>query len=99
MPGTSGILSPFGKIKGLHFNDSREPDGYEFSVKKDLDRILKEEGYHRIEIEVDTADDYYRLIDELCNFNRTAITVSGTSKNPRLVIVETEEPENLDEPA
>ena len=87
-PGTSGILSPFGKIDGLYFNNSREPDDYEFNFKQDLSRIMKEDGVEYIEILLDNKDDYYKLIDELAEFNKNCITVSGTSKNQYNIILE-----------
>ena len=96
-PGTSGILSPFGKIDGLYFNNSREPNDFEFNLKQDLSRIMKEEGVEYIEIECDNKEDYYKLIDKLSEFNKNCITVSGTSKNKYNVILEnTTEEDSVD---
>ena len=57
MPGTSGVLSPFGQIEGLYFNNSSEPDDFEFNFKKDLSRVLEEEGVERIEIKADNKEE------------------------------------------
>ena len=91
MPGTSGVLSPFGKIDGLYFNNSREPDDFMFDFKKDIKKIMDEDGVDYLEIKVDNKDDYYKLLSELSNFNDNAITVNGTSKDVYTVIVENEE--------
>lgn len=91
MPGTSGVLSPFGKIDGLYFNNSREPDDFMFDFKKDIKKIMDDEDVEYLEIKVDNKDDYYKLLSELSNFNDNAITVSGTSKDVYTVIVENEE--------
>ena len=91
MPGTSGVLSPFGKIDGLYFNNSREPDDFMFDFKKDIKKIMDEDNVDYLEIKVDNNDDYYKLLSELSNFNDNAITVNGTSKDVYTVIVENEE--------
>ena len=91
MPGTSGVLSPFGKIDGLYFNNSREPDDFMFDFKKDIKKIMDEDNVDYLEIKVDNKDDYYKLLSELSNFNDNAITVNGTSKDVYTVIVENEE--------
>ena len=91
MPGTSGVLSPFGKIDGLYFNNSREPDDFMFDFKKDIKKIMDEDDVDYLEIKVDNKDDYYKLLSELSNFNDNAITVNGTSKDVYTVIVENEE--------
>ena len=91
MPGTSGVLSPFGKIDGLYFNNSREPDDFMFDFKKDIKKIMDDEDVEYLEIKVDNKDDYYKVLSELSNFNDNAITVNGTSKDVYTVIVENEE--------
>ena len=87
-PGTSAVLSPFGQIEGLYFNNSSEPDDFEFNFKKDLSRVLEEEGVERIEIKADNKEDYYKILDQLYEFNKGCITVSGTSKEKYTLIVE-----------
>ena len=87
-PGTSGVLSPFGNIQGLSFNDSKEPSSKEFELKKDIEKILSTKGVECIQITTETEDDYYRLLDELAEFNKDSIICSGTSRNPLSVIIE-----------
>ena len=67
-PGTSGILSPFSKIKGLYFNDDNEPDNFMFEFKQDIERILKDKGVDYIDIKVDNKEDYYRIMNNLADF-------------------------------
>lgn len=97
MPGTSGILTPFGNIEGLYFNNSSEPDGYAFDFKQDIRKIMEGGDVEYIEIEADNKQDYYKILDELTKFNKNAITISGTSKNRYTVIVENLEGEDVDD--
>lgn len=90
-PGTSCILSPFGKIEGLYFNNSKEPDDVMYNLKQDISRIMKEEGVEYIEIQCETKEDYYKIIDSLVDFNKDAITVSGVSKKEFNIIIESVE--------
>ena len=70
MPGTSGVLSPFGKINGLYFNDSREPDDYMYNFKQDISKIMKEDGveYYDVSARVyamqDVSSNVENTIDE-----------------------------------
>lgn len=91
MPGTSGVLSPFGEIDGLYFNDSREPDDFMYEFKKDIKNILDADGVEYIEIHAEDKKDYYRILDKLSEFNKECITVSGTSKDNLTVILENQE--------
>ena len=72
----------------MYFNNSSEPDDFEFNFKKDLSRVLEEEGVERIEIKADNKEDYYKILDQLYEFNKGCITVSGTSKEKYTLIVE-----------
>lgn len=96
-PGTSGVLSPFGKIKGFYFNDSKEPDDYEFEFVNDLTRILKNKGVDYIAIKCDNKDDYYNILDKLTEYNKDCITVSGISKDKMTLIIENDTEEDADE--
>lgn len=87
-PGTSGILSPFGKIDGLYFNNSREPDEYLYEFKKDISRIMEAEDVEYIEIKTEDKESYYKLLDELIKFNKDSIIVSGTSRDKYTLILE-----------
>ena len=88
MPGTSGVLSPFGKIKGLYFNDSKEPDDVMYNLAQDISKLMKEEGVEFIGIDCETKEDYYKIIDALAAFNDNAIKVSCTSKRDLNIIIE-----------
>ena len=97
MPGTSGVLSPFGKINGLYFNDSREPDEYMYNFKQDISKIMKEDGVEYIEILADSKEQYYDILDKLADFNNNNITISGTSKNKEIIIIENDDKDESEE--
>lgn len=91
-PGTSGILSPFSKIKGLYFNDENEPDNFMFEFRNDIERILKEKGVEYIDIKVDNKEDYYRIMNNLSNFNNDKIKMFWrTEDNYAMTIAAVEE--------
>lgn len=96
-PGTSGVLSPFGKIDGLYFNESKEPDDCEFLLKQDISKLMEDESITYIQIKMDDKKDYYRLLDKLSEFNKNSIIVSGTSRNAETIIIEKELDEDADE--
>lgn len=96
-PGTSGILSPFGKIEGLYFNNSSEPDDFTFDFKKDIKNIMDKDGVEYLEINCDNKKDYYKILNALVDFNEDSITVSGTSKDNFKIIVENSEDADSDE--
>lgn len=58
---------------------------------------MKEDGVEYIEILLDNKEDYYKLIDELSEWNRKSLTVSGTSKNQYNIILENNTEEESDE--
>lgn len=90
-PGTSGVLTPFGKIKGFYFDESNETDAFRFEYAKDLEHVMAEEHYEYIKINCDTKEEYYALLNKLSEFNRGSFTVSGTSREKYEIIVENTE--------
>ena len=92
------MLSPFGNIEGLYFNNSKEPDDVMFNLEKDISRIMKADGFEYIEISCEDKADYYKIIDYLTAYNDSAIKVSGTSRDALNIIIENAEDENT-EPA
>ena len=89
-PGTSGILSPFSKIKGLYFNNDGEPDTMLIAFVKDVNRMLKQEGYTVLEIEFDSPDEYYDIMNYVEYFLDNEIRVYGVDRNKPTVIFERE---------
>lgn len=87
-PGTSGVLSPFGKIEGLYFDDSKEADNFRFNFQKDVSDIMKEEGVEYLEVDLNNKDDYVKLMEELNRFTNHSIKVFGTSKDEYKVYIE-----------
>lgn len=88
LPGTSGVLSPFGKIDGLYFNNSDEPNKFMYDFKNEIKDILKSDDVDYIELQCDNKEDYYNLLAELSKMSHDSITVSGTSKNKLNIIIE-----------
>lgn len=95
-PGTSGILTPFGKIKGLYFDNSDEPDEFMYNFKEDIKNLLKEDGVDYIDIKADNKTDYYRLLEELEDFTKDNIKISGTSRHEYEIEITTDEKNESD---
>ena len=93
-PGTSGLLTPFGKINGLYFSNSHEPDGFMFNFKQDVSKLMESENVEYIEIKAECKEDYYKILDELSEFTEKSLKISGTSKDPLNIIIE--KPVDLD---
>ena len=72
-PGTSGLLTPFGKINGLYFSNSK---------------LMESENVEYIEIKAECKEDYYKILDELSEFTEKSLKISGTSKDPLNIIIE-----------
>ena len=68
---------------------------YEF--KQDLHKIMENDNVNYIEINCDSKEAYYKLIDELVEFNKNAITVNGTSKEQYNIILEKTEDADAEE--
>ena len=91
-PGTSGLLTPFGKIKGLCFDDSEEPEDFYYKLNQDLSDFTERNGINYIKIDCDNPGDYYRIINELHKINKDDVSVYGTSRDGEMsIIIESEE--------
>lgn len=87
-PGTSGILTPFGKIDGLYFDNSKEPNDFEYNFKKDLEKITSDDGYEHIGLKADNKEEYYEALDKILEFNKDIITIERKLKEEQDIIQE-----------
>lgn len=92
MPGTSGLLTPFGKIKGLCFDDSPEVEEFFYNLDNDLAEFNKQHSVNYIKIDCEDPRDYYKIINSIHKMNKEGISVQGTSREGEMsVIIESEE--------
>lgn len=94
-PGTSGLLTPYGKIKGAYFDDSPEKDNFMYEFQKDLSEILKKKGVQYIKLDFDSESDFYDAIMALQESNLD-IKIYGTSKEGHCEVVVEDEIDNDD---
>lgn len=94
MPGTSGVLSPFGKIDGLYFDNSSEPDNFMYDLSRDIKKIMEEEGATYLEFKADNKEDFHKILNTINTMNDGLLSVKGTSKDKYTVIVEN--PDDVD---
>ena len=57
-PGTSGVLSPWGKMDGLYFDGSPEPDNFRFEFQKAVLAVAEKEGVEKVILNFSDKDDY-----------------------------------------
>ena len=89
------MLSPFGPIQGLYFNNNPEPDDYEYDFKKDIDNIMdnmcNKNNIDYITIKASDKKTYYNILDELLKFNKNAIKVYSVSNDDDVIIIENDD--------
>lgn len=93
----AGLLSPFGKISGLYFDDSPEKDDFMFQFQKDLEEIEKKQGIRYIKLDFDSENDFYNALMELHDYLMNNVKMYGTSKSGHYEIVVEAETDDDDE--
>ena len=96
-PGTSGLLSPYGKINGLSFDSSMEPDNFRFEFIEAIREVLKEDGVDYVDMVFDNPDDYYAMVNTIHKFNEDNIHIRYEQRKKDYDQVKTEEEEDLEE--
>lgn len=86
-PGTSGLLTPFGKMDGLYFDASMEPDDEVFRLRNAIEDLAHREGVDYIKINFDTEEDFYRAANVMRNFVDNSIKVYMTSKDDDYTLI------------
>lgn len=86
-PGTSGLLSPFGKISGLYFDDSDEKNNFSYEFQKDLEDIEKTRGIAYIKFDFDSENDFYNAMMNMQQYVTDNVKLYGTSKEGHYEIV------------
>jgi len=89
--GTSGILSPFAKIKGLYFDSNGEPDEFMKEFTNDINRLISESPNGGIIIEFEDNESYYEILNYIDKYLDENIKVFGVDRNKPTVIFEREE--------
>ena len=85
-PGRNGLLSPWGKIKGLYFDDSMETGNFFWNLQHDLNEYYRDKGKIYIMMEFDKEEDYYSALYQLQQMN-DEVHCYGTSKEGHLGLV------------
>lgn len=96
-PGTSGLLSPFGKISGLYFDDSDEKNNFSYEFQKDLEEIEKTRGIAYIKLDFDSENDFYNAMMNMQQYVNDNVKLYGTSKEGHYEIVVESESDLEDE--
>lgn len=88
MPGTSGILCPFGKIDGFMFNNDPEPDTFIPEFLSDLKEKMEKGGYEFVGINFgDDIDSYYDILMHAKDLEKDHFQVHMTSRNQPEIII------------
>ena len=90
-PGRNGLLSPWGNIKGLYFNDSAEVGDFLYNLQEDLKAYYDKKGTPFICLQFDNPEDYYAMMYELQQENDN-MKCYGTSREGHMeIVVDTED--------
>ena len=87
MPGTSGLLSPFSDLNSFYFSETDEPEDFIIKFNEDINKIIKTKGVEYIDINCNTKEDYFTIVNALTDFNDT-VKVSGLSNKNYTIKVE-----------
>lgn len=80
-PGTSGVITPFCKTYGLHFNDENEPEDFKYNFEKDIESYRNEiNDSYIINLGVDNIQDYFEMQGRFRDFNKR-MTITETQSN------------------
>ena len=96
-PGTSGVISPYSKIKGLNFDDSLEPDDFKFKYLKEVEKVMEEEGTSHTGITFKNKGEYYEFLNDVHDFVDKNVKVAYTKKESDFDSVQIEDEEDLED--
>lgn len=85
-PGRNGLLSPWGKINGLYFDDSMETGNFFWNLQHDLQKYYQDKGKIYLMMEFEKEEDYYNMLYNLQQYS-DEIHCYGTSKEGHLGLV------------
>ena len=74
-PGRNGLLSPWGKIKGLYFDDSMETGNFFWNLQHDLNEYYRDKGKIYIMMEFDKEEDYYSALYQLQQMKKITTSI------------------------
>jgi predicted adenine nucleotide alpha hydrolase (AANH) superfamily ATPase len=91
LPGTSGLLTPFGKMDGLYFDDSMEPDDEVFRLRNDIEELAEKKGVTYIKLNFENKEDFYKSMNVFRNFANNQIKAYAISSEKDNTLVITKE--------
>lgn len=85
-PGRNGLLSPWGKINGLYFDDSMEVGNFFWNLQHDLHQYYNDKGKIYLMMNFEREEDYYSMLYQLQQFDGN-VHCYGTSKEGHIGLV------------
>lgn len=85
------MLSPFGKMDGLYFDDSMEPDDEVFRLRNAVEELAASKDVTLIKLNFEEKDDYYRAMNAFRNFANENIKVYTSSNEDDCSLIVNEE--------
>lgn len=79
-PGTSGMVTPFGKMDGLYFDDSMEPDDTMFTLRNAVEKLAATKGVQYVRVNFHEKEDFYKAMNTFRHFSDEKIQVFMSSK-------------------
>ena len=78
-------------MEGLHFNNDPEPDGFLFEFMKDVKDMMDKNNKEFIEVEFESPEDYYEVMNNINEFTKNNISCYGISRDAPVVVFTQEE--------
>ena len=78
-------------MEGLHFNNDPEPDGFLFEFMKDVRNMMNKNNKEFIEVEFESPEDYYEVMNNINEFTKNNISCYGISRDAPVVVFTQEE--------
>ena len=89
------MLSPWSRMKGLYFNEDKEPDNFMYNFKKDMDDFEWEHGHEdgkvHVRIKADTPEQYYENLNKMEEINSMINVYINSSKKDNIIVEKTED--------
>lgn len=85
------MLTPFGKMDGLYFDDSMEPDDTMFSLRNAVEKLAASKGVQYVRVNFHEKEDFYKAMNTFRYFSDEKIQVFMSSKEDDYSLVVNED--------
>lgn len=81
------MITPFGKMDGLYFDDSMEPDDEVFALRNAIEKIAEQKDVSFVRLNFETKEDFYQAMNAFRHFANDNIKAYTTSKDDDYTLI------------